>query len=232
MKRIDAFKNACPSCGAEPLEPCRSPNGTSRRSAHRERARTILPIVSVRAETKPRPERPSGDLMALHIINEAADRARSAVIDQWEVVSAQCGSPIERILLARLIMDSPSREEGLHFNFYRTPAAYPDLIPHPFGGVDVHLQAQVGIYRADFLFTQQSRLNPAKDRHLLVECDGHFYHERTRAQAKHDKRRDRYFASLGITVLRFTGSEIYTDVAAVVAEIIEHLSRIADEMPL
>lgn len=36
-----------------------------------------------------------------------------------------------------------------------------------------------------------------------------FYHEKTKEQAKRDKARDRYFQSLGLIVLRYTGSEIY-----------------------
>lgn len=42
-----------------------------------------------------------------------------------------------------------------------------------------------------------------------VECDGHKYHDRTPEQASHDRARDRYFQDMGITVLRFTASNIH-----------------------
>ena len=42
----------------------------------------------------------------------------------------------------------------------------------------------------------------------VVECDGHEFHERTVAQASWDKRRDRMIQSLGVPVLRFTGTDV------------------------
>jgi hypothetical protein len=44
---------------------------------------------------------------------------------------------------------------------------------------------------------------------LVVECDGHDFHERTKEQAKRDRSRDRAIQQMGITIFRFTGSEIY-----------------------
>lgn len=46
---------------------------------------------------------------------------------------------------------------------------------------------------------------------ILVECDGHDFHEKTKEQAARDKKRDRSFAREGLTVLRFTGSEIFNN---------------------
>ena len=44
---------------------------------------------------------------------------------------------------------------------------------------------------------------------LVVECDGHAFHEKTALQAKRDKSRDRDLLADGHPVMRFTGSEIY-----------------------
>lgn len=44
---------------------------------------------------------------------------------------------------------------------------------------------------------------------LVVECDGHAFHEKTPLQAKRDKSRDRYLLADGRPVMRFTGSEIF-----------------------
>lgn len=58
---------------------------------------------------------------------------------------------------------------------------------------------------------------------MIVECDGHDFHEKTKKQAKHDKKRDRYLTSFGYTVFRFTGSEIYKDPVWCVCEVFEYL---------
>lgn len=49
---------------------------------------------------------------------------------------------------------------------------------------------------------------------VVIECDGHDFHERTKEQAAGDRSRDRAFAKANITVLRFTGSEIFKDAEA------------------
>ena len=54
---------------------------------------------------------------------------------------------------------------------------------------------------------------------VVVECDGHEFHERTKEQAENDKSRDRLLSSRGWKVLRFTGSEIYRDPVGCVNEI-------------
>ena len=60
---------------------------------------------------------------------------------------------------------------------------------------------------------------------VYVEADGHSYHERTKEQARHDKQRDRFFASQGLTVLRFTGSEIHRNASRCAAEVLELLTK-------
>lgn len=75
-------------------------------------------------------------------------------------------------------------------------------VPSPHGGT----------YKLDFLIAARS-MSDAPDILICVECDGHNFHEKSPEQALHDKRRDRHLASLGITVLRFTGREIFQDAA-------------------
>lgn len=62
-------------------------------------------------------------------------------------------------------------------------------------------------YRVDFLVT----VLPEKGSRVrvVVECDGHDFHEKTKEQATRDKFRDRAIQSLGWKVLHFTGSEIW-----------------------
>jgi very-short-patch-repair endonuclease len=66
----------------------------------------------------------------------------------------------------------------------------------------MHHEWPVLIYKADLVLVAPSFL-------IVIECDGHDYHERTKEQAAHDRKRDRAMTEAGIVVLRFTGSEIW-----------------------
>ena len=75
----------------------------------------------------------------------------------------------------------------------------------------VKTQAAIGPFRADILIEERSR-------RLVVECDGAAYHA-SKEQVEHDKRRDRYCASRGICVMRFSGAEINRDPRGCAAEV-------------
>ena len=73
--------------------------------------------------------------------------------------------------------------------------------------------------RVDFLleiFDERDEMNNVK---IIIECDGHNFHEKTKEQAKKDKSRDRFLLNNGYYVLRFTGSEIYQNPRKCVQEI-------------
>lgn len=74
-------------------------------------------------------------------------------------------------------------------------------------GICVEPQMKIGKYRVDFLVT----FLRDKKRKIIIECDGHDFHEKTKEQAKHDKERDRYFTAEGYEIYHYTGSEIYND---------------------
>lgn len=63
------------------------------------------------------------------------------------------------------------------------------------------------IFRPDFLC--QCRSLDDVDRYVIIECDGHDFHEKTKQQAAKDRSRDRIMIGAGFIVLRFTGSELY-----------------------
>ena len=70
-------------------------------------------------------------------------------------------------------------------------------------------QFTVGRYRADFLLgvgADRGRLS----RCVIVECDGHDFHEKTKEQAARDKARDRELLVSVAKVIRFTGSEMHS----------------------
>lgn len=119
-------------------------------------------------------------------------------------------SPIEAMFLEAL--KEWTAADGVHFR--ETPCG--NWIAECDGlFVSVIPQAETGPYRADFGILAWK---DAEQRAIAVELDGHEFHEKTKDQAAKDKRRDRYFAHRGMTVLRFTGSEVHRDARACVEE--------------
>lgn len=58
---------------------------------------------------------------------------------------------------------------------------------------------------------------------LVVEIDGHEWHEKTKEQAKADRGKDRVYLKNGFIPVRFTGSEVYHDAKKCVDELFEIL---------
>ena len=108
-----------------------------------------------------------------------------------------CESPIEQLLYLAMNSTGLGMSDG-----YIT-----DIIPQK----KIELEGKE--YRVDFLIEYSpsmfSKEIPIK--RLVIECDGHDFHERTKVQAQRDKARDRIFQKHGYNVLRFTGSEIYRE---------------------
>jgi very-short-patch-repair endonuclease len=88
----------------------------------------------------------------------------------------------------------------------------------------------LGKYRADFLLDFDGFAG--RFVRLVVECDGHDYHERTKEQARRDKARDRYIVSTGLPVFRFTGSELAADPTSAAHQCLEFLVGAAAKLPM
>jgi hypothetical protein len=78
-------------------------------------------------------------------------------------------------------------------------------------------------WRPDFtvFHVGDSGLNPV----MVIECDGHEYHERTKDQAQRDRSRDRTLQEHDLVAYRFTGSEIFNDAAGCAAQVIQYLAK-------
>jgi hypothetical protein len=79
------------------------------------------------------------------------------------------------------------------------------------------------VYPRDFLTDATAK--------LVLEVDGHDYHERTKEQAEYDRSRDRAFTNSGFTVFRFTGREIYRDVRNKSLEVLHFLNSACSRFP-
>lgn len=106
-------------------------------------------------------------------------------------------SPIERQFIAACLLFNMTVKPDF-FSFECEPAQY--------AYADVFTQEKIERYRVDFLILGSSLL---KGVNVVVECDGHDFHERTPVQAKRDRERDRRLQMLGYHVMRFTGSELF-----------------------
>lgn len=62
------------------------------------------------------------------------------------------------------------------------------------------------------------------EQRIIIECDGHDFHEKTKQQASRDKKRDRDLTTLGYAIYRFTGSEIFKNPSRCFDEVYENTS--------
>lgn len=112
----------------------------------------------------------------------------------WQIVLGKTESPIETALLTALCVEA----KALGYRVGKTPSASDVIAIRP--------QQRVGRYRADFVVAFHFFGTALS---IVVECDGHEFHEKTKHQASRDKARDRHMVGLGYFVMRFSGSEIF-----------------------
>jgi very-short-patch-repair endonuclease len=133
-------------------------------------------------------------------IEQHVEERRSFITEQAHYFLALQQSPIEEKMGLALLAHYISA-----FQFF---CVLPELPEADRTGLFMVPQAPIGRYRADFALLMMAEGQTAR---LVVECDGHDFHEKTKQQAAHDKARDRYFVQKQWPVMRFTGSEIYRD---------------------
>ena len=177
------------------------------------------------------------DIAALKLAHVATLHERSydswmTLVDLFQV----CESPIERLFIGAFIAGAKFRmlSVGIHLHehdmeFVRLDGANAEYQIQP--------QAVIGEFRVDFLITQEMTLHipegkdaPAGDpakihTQLIVECDGHDFHEKTKEQASKDKKKDRMLQACGYRVFRFTGSDIWKDPMKCSDECLDFLLR-------
>jgi very-short-patch-repair endonuclease len=129
----------------------------------------------------------------------AKQRTLEKIRSQFTHAAAKlCKSPIERLLLAALVWTKYGYETGL-VEISTMPSANTKVVILP--------QYQIGMRQVDFAIIISG---VAKEEiRIVVECDGHDWHEKTKEQAAHDKNRNRDLTIAGWKLLPFTGSEIW-----------------------
>ena len=58
---------------------------------------------------------------------------------------------------------------------------------------------------------------------VIVELDGHAFHDKDKKQRSYEKARDRFFVKEGYQVLHYTGSDVVADPYRVAFEVLEVL---------
>jgi very-short-patch-repair endonuclease len=154
---------------------------------------------------------------------EAARDAADAYEGTVDYYRERCQSPIEEALLAGLCLFSAVCPES--FCFSKKPVVWPLSSSDQEVPVKVYMQAAIGQFAADFLICIKENQN-SDLQYLVVECDGHQFHERTKEQAARDRSRDRWMVGKNIVVVRFTGSEIWADPFQIAREIYGLVSKI------
>jgi very-short-patch-repair endonuclease len=171
----------------------------------------------------------------------AARKATDQFEDTFNDLAAMCESPIERIFLATAMAHAQTDVEL----FFPYPTYYANGVesietekfddylyemmgPHGPTLIAVMVQFPIDKYRVDFLLYGINAGCGDRDEWMrvkvVIECDGHDHHEKTKEQAKRDKARDRRLTKLGYRVMRFTGSELWNDPRKCVAEAHEFIS--------
>jgi len=114
-------------------------------------------------------------------------------------------SPIEQIFLLEWKFADLDKKLNVH------------LSPHE------PVSTEVGSYAVDFLIVPA---DPALDQvKIAIELDGHEFHEKTHQQVRHDKARERAIVQQGVTVLRFSGSEVVRNARGCVEEVEKFLRK-------
>lgn len=112
-------------------------------------------------------------------------------------------SPIERIMRVILI----DVEDRLNNQYGIENRPFLSVVP----------QYKVGNYRVDFLVELWGQNNNK----YVIECDGYNFHEKTKEQIKYEKQRERFLVEEGYKVLRFSGSEIYSNFEKITQELVD-----------
>lgn len=139
----------------------------------------------------------------------------SYCIGTVEELAAVCESPIEVLLGSAMVVGFNLSSQ----NFIGLPSAEKTAIV-------LDPQYLWEGYRIDFVLVHRDTSRAM----LFIECDGHEFHERTKDQAAHDRKKDRKIQEAGIPILRFTGSEIYRDPHGCAGQVMNFMNKNVDRL--
>jgi very-short-patch-repair endonuclease len=165
-----------------------------------------------------------------------ARQSLERLVYQMEHALAYSASPIEEAMLQALILAGREMVGDVGWKVLDRYYGDREFESDP-RFLRIEPQYQIGSYRVDFLVSLDFYVHDPAAQHsarketasVIVECDGHDYHDRTKEQASRDRKRDRALQALGFRVFRYTGSDIWKDVLACAEESIRTLTEAARE---
>lgn len=99
-------------------------------------------------------------------------------------------------------------------------------------GLCILPQYKINKFKCDFLIIFGSPVSAIphnwKQRILnevIIECDGHDWHDRNEKQRRYEKQRDRYLQSEGYKISHYTGKEIFENPVKVAVEILNTVTE-------
>lgn len=101
-------------------------------------------------------------------------------------------------------------------------------------GINVMPQCKIQNYTADYALFKESHdaiLNTHDFKKVVVELDGHAFHDKNEKQRRYEKKRDREMQKLGYKVFRYTGAEIVKDPFSAAIECVSYMTN-SDEAEL
>ena len=126
------------------------------------------------------------------------------------MINEYCESPIEQIFYLAFTYESFKRNGG-----------YILLAQE-------EIETQSGKYRADFLFSTSENTSPyvefEEEYNLVIECDGHDFHEKTKEQVRKNNERDMAIKSAGYDIIHFSGSQIYREPLKCAKQAVNYIS--------
>lgn len=177
--------------------------------------------------------RRSGRLGGIELLaQEIADEAYRSVMETYD--RAVGDSPIERLFCASLRAVAGQGHRSIRaiailkqeddLRYYQDLA---ETAGESHRTAYLCPQVQTAGWRVDFViyFPAYSLDDPCRLRRLLIECDGHDFHERTKEQAARDRARDRLAQYGGDPIFRFTGSEIWNAPYDCADEVLQFMER-------
>lgn len=181
----------------------------------------------------PPDKNPERDYFAFMSAKLLLQREVGVYVSRNSVFYGRCESPIERMFA--LALQAVSESEYVGEWFYVIGDGDLKEAEKHHSSIAIEPQVVIDKYRVDFLIRRygvivkyNKETGPYLEgfkKQIIVECDGHDFHERTKEQAAKDRSKDRKLQSLGYKIYRFTGSEIWRDPIKCATELLNEITE-------
>lgn len=123
-----------------------------------------------------------------------------------QIVDHEIASPIEQLFLIAL-------HTWRHHAHIEVAQPEFDAKANPImgGGLSISMQEKIGKFRADFVLRNYPYMRSEPVRTIVVELDGHDFHDRDKHQRSYEKARDRFLLQQGFSTIHYTGSDVVAD---------------------